>query len=405
MTGALEGVKVIGFTQVVAMPACCAILADWGADVIKIEPLWGDWQRNFVSAIDTPVLLQYKAGDVEIHFELLNRNKKSVAVNLREEKGREIIRKLLVDADAFVTNYSVDVLEKFQLDYSSLKDDYPRLIHCLLTGYGTKGPLNRERGYDYAAAWAHGGPMSLMGEPDNPPPLQRPGMMDMVTGVHMVGGICAALYYKQRTGKGQSLELSLYNTAAWTIGPDMQSALFEYPMPKWDRLRAPNPMYNTYQSKDGKWVQTANPTEDYWPRFCKAMGKPEWENDPRYGTMDNRSANSEELVAQIEQIMATKTMDKWEQIFRENDLIFGVMQTPTEITKDEQAIVNDFFTEIEHPIAGKIRLMNSTIKFSETPAQIKNVAPQLGVHTEEELLKLGYTWEQMAELKDLGVIL
>jgi len=230
-------------------------------------------------------------------------------------------------------------------------------------------------------------------------------MMDMVAGAHMAGGICAALYHKQHTGKGQSLELSLYNTAAWTIGLDMQSALFEYPMPKYSRLKADNPLYNTYQSNDGKWVQTANPTEDFWPPFCRAMGKPEWENDPRWDTVDNRSANCEELVARIEQIMATKTMAEWEKIFRENDIIFGVMQTPTEITKDEQAIVNDFFTEIEHPVAGKIRLLNSTIKFSDTPAEIKNVAPPLGVHTEEVLLKLGYTWEQMAELKDLGVIL
>jgi len=405
MAGALEGVKVIGFTQVVAMPGCCAILADWGADVLKVEPLWGDWQRNFVKSVGTPVLLQYPAGDVEIHFELLNRNKRSIAVNLREEKGREIIHKLLEDADVFVANYSVDVLEKFQLDYASLKDRYPGLIHCLLTGYGTRGPLNRERGYDYAAAWAYGGPMSLVGEPDDPPPCNRPGMMDMVAGAHMAGGICAALYHKQHTGKGQSLELSLYNTAAWTIGLDMQSALFEYPMPKYSRLKADNPLYNTYQSNDGKWVQTANPTEDFWPPFCRAMGKPEWENDPRWDTVDNRSANCEELVARIEQIMATKTMAEWEKIFRENDIIFGVMQTPTEITKDEQAIVNDFFTEIEHPVAGKIRLLNSTIKFSDTPAEIKNVAPPLGVHTEEVLLKLGYTWEQMAELKDLGVIL
>jgi len=264
MSGALEGVKVIGFEQVVAMPACCAILADWGADVIKVEPLWGDWQRNFVSFLNTPLLLKYPKGDIQAHFELLNRNKKSVAVNLRHEKGREIIYKLLEDADVFVANYSIDVLEKFGLDYPSLKDRYPGLIHCLLTGYGTKGPLKRERGYDYAAAWCHGGPMSLIGEPGSAPPTQRPGFMDMVTGAHMVGGVCAALYYKQRTGRGQSLELSLYNTAVWSLGPDMQSALFGHPLPKADRLRAPNPMYNTYRSKDGKWLHLANPTQDYW---------------------------------------------------------------------------------------------------------------------------------------------
>ena len=220
----------------------------------------------------------------------------------------------------------------------------------------------------------------------------------------MVGGICAALYYKQRTGKGQSLELSLYNTAVWTLGPDMENALFGYPMPKADRLNAANPMFNTYRSKDGRWMQAANATQDFWAPFCKALGKPEWENDPRYNTMENRIDNCAELVRQIDQIMATKTMDEWKKTLREYDLIFGVMQTPTEVINDEQAIVNDFFTEIEHPIAGKIKLLNTTIKFSETPATIRHVAPPLGVHTEEILLGLGYTWEDMAKLKEQGVI-
>lgn len=404
MPGVLEGVKVIGFTQVVATPACCAILADWGADVIKVEPLWGDWQRNFASYLNTPLLLKYDKGDVQIHFELLNRSKRSIAVNLRHERGREIMYKLLEDADVFAANYSIDVLEMFGLDYSSLQRCYPGLIYCLLTGYGTEGPLNRERGYDYTAAWSHGGPMSLIGEPGSAPPPQRPGMMDMVAGAHMVGGICAALYYKQKTGKGQSLELSLYNTAAWTLGLDMQSALFGYPAPKADRRHAPNPMYNTYCSKDDRWVQTANPTQDYWAPFCKALGKPQWENDPRYDTMESRAANCEELIKLIDQIMASRTMDEWEKRFRENDIVFGVTQTPTDITTDKQAIANDFFTEIEHPVAGKIRLLNTTIKFSETPAKIKNVAPSLGAHTEEILLDLGYTWEDMAGLKAQGVI-
>ena len=405
MPGALDGVKVVGFTQVVAMPACCAILADWGADVIKVEPHWGDWQRNLVSFLNTPLLLNQSKGDIHVHFELLNRGKQSIAVDLKHEQGREIVYKLLEDADVFVANYSIDVLEKFGLDYTSLKDRYPGLIHCLLTGYGTKGPLGRERGYDYAAAWSHGGPMIMIGEPGSAPPPQRPGMMDMVTGSHMVGGICAALYRKQRTGKGQSLELSLYNVAVWSMGPDMQSALFDKPLPKSDRLRAPNPMYNTYQSKDGKWAMFANPTQDYWAPFCQAIGKPEWVDDPRYDTMERRVDNSEELIRQIDQIMATLNMSEWEKRFRDNKVIFGTAQTPTEICSDEQAIINDFFTEIEHPVAGNIRLLNSTIKFSETPAEIKYVAPPLGANTEEVLLDLGYTWEDMAVLKEQGVIL
>ena len=405
MSGALEGVKVVGFTQVVAMPACCAILADWGADVIKVEPLWGDWQRNFVSFMNTPLLFKYPAGDIQIHFELLNRNKRSVALNLNEAKAREIMLKLLEDADVFVANYSIDVLEKFGLDYPSIKDRFPGLIHCLLTGYGTKGPLRLERGYDYAAAWSHGGPMMMIGEPGSAPPPQRPGLMDMVTGSHMVGGICAALYHKEKTGKGQSLELSLYNVAVWSMGPDMQSALLGYPLPKADRLRAPNPMYNTYQSKDGKWAMLANPTQDYWAPFCLALGKPEWIEDPRYNTMESRVLHCEELIRQLDRIMATCTMEEWEKIFRTHDIIFGVGQTPAEICNDEQAIANDFFTEMEHPVGGKIKYLNSTIKFSETPAKIRKVAPPLGSHTEEVLLEHGYSWDDISAFKEVKAIL
>ena len=152
MPGALENVKIVSFSQVVAMPATTTILADWGADVIKVEPLWGDWQRSLVSFNDTPLLLNLEKGEIQLHFEFLNRNKRSVAINLRSEQGREIMHKLLEDADVFVTNYSIDVLERFGLEYSSLKDRFPGLIHCLLTGYRAKGPKARDRGYDYVAA-------------------------------------------------------------------------------------------------------------------------------------------------------------------------------------------------------------------------------------------------------------
>jgi crotonobetainyl-CoA:carnitine CoA-transferase CaiB-like acyl-CoA transferase len=141
----LEGVKVVAFDQVVAFPATTAIMADWGADVIKIEPLWGDWQRSLVSFNRMPLIIKNDKGEIELHFEFLNRSKKSVALNLRTDQGREILRKLLQDADVFITNYSVDVLERFKLTYSDLKEEYPNLIHCLLTGYGTKGPKSRDR--------------------------------------------------------------------------------------------------------------------------------------------------------------------------------------------------------------------------------------------------------------------
>jgi crotonobetainyl-CoA:carnitine CoA-transferase CaiB-like acyl-CoA transferase len=404
MSGLLDGVKVIAFEQVVGMPASTAVLADWGADVVKIEPTWGDWQRSLVSFNRGPLLLHFNKGDIELHFEFLNRSKRSVALNLRKENGREVLFKLLEDADIFASNYSMDVLTKFGLDYASLKEKFPGLVHFVLTGYGSKGPKANDRGYDYVAAWSYGGMMDLVSSgPDNPPPISRPGMMDIVASAHITSGLLAALYYKQKTGKGQGLELSLYHTAAWTLGLDIQAALYGHPQPKWDRKRAPNPMYTSYRCKD-RWCMMCHPTQEYWAPFCKAIGKIEWINDPRYATMENREQHAEELVARLDKVMASRTWVEWEKEFRANDLIVSGNQTIAEILKDEQANLNNFYTDIEHPVTGKARLLNSPVQFSETPARIRWAAPQLGTHTEEVLLENGYTWEDLAKLKEEGGI-
>jgi crotonobetainyl-CoA:carnitine CoA-transferase CaiB-like acyl-CoA transferase len=404
MAGLLDGVKIIGFEQVVGVPAATAVLADWGADVIKIEPTWGDWQRSLVSFNRSPLLLHLEKGDIELHFEFLNRSKRSVVINLRKKQSQEVISKLLQNADIFATNYSTDVLEKYSLDYTSLKEKYPGLIHFVLTGYGSKGPKAHDRGYDYVAAWSYGGLMDLVSSsPDSPPPISRPGMMDIVASAHITSGLLAALYYKQKTGKGQGLELSLYHTAAWTLGLDIQTALYGHPQPKWDRKCAPNPMYTSYRCKD-RWCMMCHPTQEYWAPFCKAIGKTEWIDDPRYATMDSREQHAEELVALLDKVMVSKTWVEWEKEFRANDLIISGNQTVAEILQDEQAIVNNFYTDIEHPVAGTARLLNSPVQFSETPANIRWAAPQLGIDTEEVLQENGYTWKDLEKLKEEGVI-
>jgi crotonobetainyl-CoA:carnitine CoA-transferase CaiB-like acyl-CoA transferase len=404
MAGLLDGVRIIGFEQVVGVPAATAVLADWGADVIKIEPTWGDWQRSLVSFNRGPLLLHMDKGDIELHFEFLNRGKRSVVIDLRKENGRKVLYKLIENADIFATNYSLDVLQKYGLDYASLKDRFPGLVHFVLTGYGSKGPKANDRGYDYVAAWSYGGLMDLVSAgPENTPPISRPGMMDITAAAHITSGLLAALYYKQKTGKGQGLELSLYHTAAWTLGLDIQTALYGHPQPKWDRKRAPNPMYTSYRCKD-RWCMMCHPTQEYWAPFCKALNKPEWVNDPGYATMEGREQHAEELVSLIDGVMITRTWAEWEIEFRKNDLIASGNQTIAEILEDEQAAANDFYTDIEHPVAGKARLLNSPVRFTGTPPEIKTPAPPLGAHTEEVLLETGYSWEELQKLKEEGVI-
>jgi (R)-2-hydroxy-4-methylpentanoate CoA-transferase len=404
MSGLLEGVRIIGFEQVVGVPAATAVLADWGADVIKIEPTWGDWQRSLVSFNRGPLLLHLEKGDIELHFEFLNRGKRSVALNLRTESGRKVLYKLLETADIFASNYSLDVLKKYGLDYDSLKEKYPALIHFVLTGYGSKGPKANDRGYDYVAAWSYGGLMDLVSAgTDSPPPISRPGMMDIAASAHITSGLLAALYNRQKTGKGEGVELSLYHTAAWTLGLDIQTALFGHPQPKWDRKNAPNPIYTSYQCKD-RWCMMCHPTQEYWAPFCKAINKLEWINHPRYATMESREQHAAELVELISKVMVTRNWADWEKEFRANDLIASGNQTVAEILNDEQAVENNFYADVEHPIAGKARILNSPVQFSRSPAAIKWAAPQLGAHTEEVLLENGYTWDELLKLKEEGVI-
>ena len=404
MAGLLDGVKIIAFEQVVGVPAATAVLADWGADVIKIEPFWGDWQRSLVSFNRSPLQLHLEKGDIELHFEFLNRSKRSVVLDLRTEGGREVLYRLLENADMFVTNYSVDVLKKYGLDYGSLKELYAGLIHAVLTGYGSRGPKANDRGYDYVAAWSYGGLMDLVSAgPEYPPPISRPGMMDIVASAHITSGLLAALYHREKTGRGQGLELSLYHTAAWTLGLDVQTALYGHPQPRWDRKHAPNPMYTSYRCKD-RWCMMCHPSQDYWAPFCEAIGKEEWIEDPRYATMESREQHAGELVASIETVMAGKTWAEWEIEFRKHDLIASGNQTIAEILEDEQALENNFFSDIEHPVTGSARLLNSPVQFSETPARIRWAAPPLGAHTEEVLLEQGFTWEELQKMKEEGVI-
>jgi crotonobetainyl-CoA:carnitine CoA-transferase CaiB-like acyl-CoA transferase len=228
-------------------------------------------------------------------------------------------------------------------------------------------------------------------------------MMDMVASAHALSGVLAALYYRERTGHGQALELSLYHVATWTIGLDTQVNLYGYPPKIWDRTRNPNPMYNSYKARD-KWMMMVHPNQEYLAPFCKAIGKPEWVNDPRYDTMEKREQRAEEMIKILDGLFATRTWEEWEKSFKENDLIVSANHPIPEILKDEQAWVNNFYTEIDHPVMGKATLLNSPMQFSETPAEITSVAPQLGAHTEEVLLKAGYTWEDIAQFKEAKVI-
>jgi crotonobetainyl-CoA:carnitine CoA-transferase CaiB-like acyl-CoA transferase len=400
MAGILEGLKVVEMGNNIAIPAAGAILADWGADVVKVEPLTGEMMRGMGSVQGV------KVTGINMQFELLNRDKRALALDLKKESGKTILHQLVKLSDVFIANYEVSALKKLQLDYTTLSKLNPQLIYAVVTGYGTKGPDKDERGFDFTAGWARSGTQHLMAEGGGTPPAQRAGMYDRTTGMHTVAGVCAALFNREKTGKGQEIELSLYHVGVYTIATDIQNALNGLPSPTNDRRKASSPLWNSYRAGDDRWFQFAMLQSDiHWSGLCQAMERPDLEHDPRFNTMYKRAENCEELIRIMDEIFSSRDRNEWEKRFRDNEVIYGRIETPEEVVNDPQAYANDFFTEIDHPKTGKMKYVTMPVDFRQNPASVKTPSPEVGQHNEEILLELGYSWDDISRLKEQGVIL
>ncbi len=399
--GMLQGIKVVELGMWVAGPATAAVLGDWGADVIKIEnPAGGDPVRGLM-AMGIPITLP-----IHPAFELDNRNKRSVAVNIQTPEGRAVVRRLLRDADVFVTNVRQAALHRAGLAFADLRQENPRLIYALLTGYGTTGPERDRAAFDYAAFWARSGAMAALGEPDGPPPSQRPAMGDHLAGLSAAGAICAALFHRERTGEGQEIHLSLFHLGIWMMATDIETCLVTGVSPNPPSGRTvPNALWNHYKAKDGKWFHLVMLQPDrYWQRFCDAIDRPDLVTDERYAAILNRVQHSVELIALLDEIFVTRTLEEWAERFDRYELVWGPAHTVAAVVADPQARAIGAFEKVPHRSGEPIVLVRSPLEFSATPASIRRTAPELGEHTEEALLQHGYTWEEIATLKAQGAI-
>ena len=399
MTGLLDGLKVVSMELMEAAPAATVWLADWGAEVIKIEPLTGDQFRS------SPRLQGPEAtSGINPRFEMLNRNKKSIAVDLKQGAGRSVVYRLVKMSDVFMTNNEPSVVDRLAMDYESLKAINPGIIYSYVNAYGTEGPDKDGPGYDRVSAWARAGFQYSIGEPGSTPPSQRSGMMDRTVAPHLVAGVLAALLHREKTGEGQKLGISLYQSAAWTLAGDIQMALVGEPLPPDDRTRAFNPLWSHYRTLDGRWLCLGMLRPDpYWAPFCQAIGRPELEKDARFATTEARRQNCVELVRILDDVFGSRDIAYWEARCREYSLIYSRVQSPTEVTADPQAIANGFFVDVDHP-AGTFKTLASPVKFHQYPAAVRSAAPQIGQHTDEVLLRLGYTEAEIAMLRDEKVI-
>ncbi len=403
MDGALTGIKVVEVAMWAAGPGGGAILADWGADVIKIEdPDGGDPFRGFL----TTGVGATNGLTINAPFEIDNRNKKSVAVNIRTEEGQKIIHRLIQDADVFLTNLRPGALERYHLDYETLRAHNTKMIYVGVTGYGKAGSERDRAAFDYAGFWARSGIMATMGEPDTPPPSQRPGMGDHTTTLSVAAATAAALFARERTGVGQEVGLSLYRTAVWVNSIDIQTALLtRQDIPRMSRMAVGNPLFNCYKAKDGKWLYLVMLQSDrHWPTFCETIRRKDFIHDPRFADTALRNQNAAELIAILDPIFAEKTRDEWAARLDAAGLFWGPVQTVEDVINDPQTQANGAFVPVDHPSGQQIEMVTSPVDFSETPATIRHAAPELGQNTEEVLLASGYSSEEMAKLREDGTI-
>ena len=397
--GPLAGIRVLEVANWLAAPAGCALLADAGADVIKVETPGGEPYRAYRGG--TGAELPFNP-----YFELDNRGKRAITLNLENPAGRGVIYRLIGECDVFVTNLLSKRRERYGLTYEELKEHCADLIFVSVTGYGSSGPDRDRAGYDYAAFWARSGIMNLLGEPDSPPPPQRPGMGDHTTALAVAGAVSMALFNRERTGKGGQIDISLNNTGMWVLAIDVQTALTTGSGPeRVSRREVPNPIWNSYETGDGRWIQLVMLVADiYWPKFCRAIGRPDLEKDARFDSLAKRTENRHELIALLDTLFAERTLAEWTALLDREGCIWAPAQTIGETITHPQTIARDAFIEIDHPTHGRIQLVDTPIKFADAHVSARGPAPELGQHTEEVLLEAGYGWDEIAKLRENGAL-
>jgi crotonobetainyl-CoA:carnitine CoA-transferase CaiB-like acyl-CoA transferase len=398
----LAGIRVVELAMWVAGPATAAVLADWGADVIKLEePRSGDPIRGMTTRAQALSDVRVAPG-----YELDNRNKRSVAADLRTTEGREFALKIIERTDVFVTNLRIDALERMKLDYNSLAHTNPRLIYASLNGYGHRGPERSRPAFDYAAAWARAGLMATVAEPGQPPPAQRPAMIDHPAGLGLAGAISAALFQRERTGRGTQVRVSLFAMGLWMNAADLTTGLLAGRPPVAEsRTERINPIWNSYRCKDGKWVYFVMVQGDrHWADFCAAVERGEWLSDSRYRDATARLKNCTALIAEIDQVIASRNFDEWAPRFDRHHLIWAPVQTDAEVLRDPQAHAIGAFVPIAPHEIPDARVVASPVEFGDEPRGAYQAAPELGQHTEEVALEIGLSWDDIARMRAAGAI-
>ena len=402
--GPLDGIRVIEVASWMFIPSGGSVLVDWGADVIKVEPMTGDPQRGLI----TSGLIPGGAGAGNFMVEQPHRGKRSIGIDIATPEGHEVLMKLVERADVFLTNYLPPVRRKLKIDTDDLRARNPNIIIARGSGNGPKGPDAEKGGSDGASFWARGGMgMTLPEKPDGWPQSQPSAAFgDVMGGLTTAGGIAAALVKRERTGEPSIVDVSLLATAMWQLSPMViASKLFGFSkIPQGGRVSG-NPGVGTYKTSDDRYISLILLQSDkHWEDFTKRIGKPEMASDPKFCDSTVRAENAAECVALMDEAFESQPLSHWVEAFDGFDGVWSPFQTLDELYEDPQVIANGYLPTMTTGNGQEIQLVASPAQFDEVAVTVER-APEHGEHTELLLMDLGYDWDQIAAMKDSGAIL
>ena len=400
----LEGIRVVEMGLWVAGPAAGGILADWGAEVIKLEMPQGDPMRKLFGAL---------SGSKEDRcppFDLYNRGKKSLALDVNQPEGMALAQRLVATADVFITNMRPQFLQRVGLDPEALLARHPRLVYASLTAYGLEGPDRDAPGFDMAAFSGRSGLADRATPPAGTPPILPGGLGDNVTALTLVGGIMAALFHRERSGQGQLVSTSLLRTGIYSIGMDVATRIgLGRIAPVLPRSKPQNPLMNLYRAGDGKWFWLVGAeSERHWPGIVQALGDPALATDERFATPRERRRNAEALVAAIDALVATRSRDEWAETFRRDDVWWAPVNSVDDLLHDPQVLACGAFVKV--PVAegqaapASFNGVATPVDFSRTPAGPAGPPPRVGAHADALLESLGLSRDDVARLRSTGVL-
>jgi crotonobetainyl-CoA:carnitine CoA-transferase CaiB-like acyl-CoA transferase len=399
---AFDGVRVVEVAQWVFVPVAGALLADWGAEVVHIEPIEGDPYRGLATQG-----IGAESNGVNLSLALANRGKRSLALDIRNELGLAVLHKLLESADVFLTNMRPGALKRAGLDPDELMERYPELIYARGHGYGARGPDADQAGYDATAYWARGGMAHILTPPERDYPIgQRGALGDRNGALALAFGVAAALLKRTRTGVGSIVDVSLLAAAMWTLSSDLLAALGG-DEPKASSGRGPlvNPLVGVYRTKDDRHIQLVFLQPDrYWADFCRVIDRPDLVADARFSDIVVRRENGEACVAELDQEFAKRTFEEWKAVLSQLDAPWAPVQSVSELLNDPQVEANGYVGEVVVDNGPSYRLPAVPVQFDGRPPTLRR-APEHGEDTEALLLELGYDWEDISALKGAGVVL